>query len=97
MVLNIRADSPPSKPLNEDAIVYTTAQKVAELLQIPYPDADDLTGDATPAATRCWVRPVDFRTTGYQVGDVIEIQSDTTMTETRTITSIAPNLSLIHI
>ncbi len=39
------------QPLDPDGIIYTTAQKVGNMLQIPPSDPVDLTQDASAAVT----------------------------------------------
>lgn len=75
------------RPLFPDRLYYTTAQKVADILQIPIPDIVYLTG--TDGDTHVEISPADFRLVGFEVGDSIEITSDTEMGETRVITAVA--------
>lgn len=76
------------EPIDPDAVIYTTAQKVGELLQIPPADPVDLAGNASASDTSVDISPIDFRNTGFEVGDEIEIESDATLVETRTITAV---------
>jgi len=78
----------PPQPLDPDAIVYTTPQLVGNLLQIPPADPVALAADASISDTSIDVSPIDFRLVGFEVGDEIEIESDASLVETRTITTI---------
>tara|TARA_R110002020_G_scaffold67434_1_gene177052 strand:+ start:4672 stop:6306 length:1635 start_codon:yes stop_codon:yes gene_type:complete len=78
----------PPQPLDPDATVYTTPQKVADLLQIQYPDADLLATNATAGDTWVKIAPSDLRHTGYEVGDEVEILGDASLSETAWIGSI---------
>tara|TARA_R100000406_G_scaffold39156_2_gene26070 strand:- start:20893 stop:22473 length:1581 start_codon:yes stop_codon:yes gene_type:complete len=75
------------RPLFPDRIYYTSAQKVADILQIPFPDPIPLA--ANDGSTYVDIAPADYRLVGFEVGDKIEITSDAEMGEERTITSIA--------
>lgn len=75
------------RPLYPDELVYTTVQKVADILQIPYLDPVDLANDSS--STYVEVSPSDQRLMGFEVGDSIEIVSDATTGETRKITTIS--------
>ena len=79
----------PPQPLDPDATVYTTPQKVADLLQIQYPDADFLATNGSAGLTYVEIAPSDLRHTGYEVGDEIEILGDASLAETAWIGSIA--------
>lgn len=63
-----------TRPLNPDAIVYTTAQKVAELLGIGPGEAVAVSADSD--ADRVYVTGADYRAHGFAVGDTILIYSD---------------------
>tara|TARA_R100000322_G_scaffold87545_1_gene54511 strand:- start:6349 stop:7992 length:1644 start_codon:yes stop_codon:yes gene_type:complete len=78
----------PPQPLDPDATVYTTPQKVADLLQIQYPDADLLATNASAGNTYVEIAPSDLRHTGYEAGDEIEILGDATLGEIAFIGSI---------
>jgi len=78
----------PPQPLDPDATIYTTPQKVADLLQIQFPDPDDLSVNATAGNAYIEISPIDLRQTGYEVGDQIEVLSDATLTETAYISGI---------
>ena len=78
----------PPQPLDPDATIYTTPQKVADLLQIQFPDPDDLSVNATATNAYIEISPIDLRQTGYEVGDQIEVLSDATLAETAYISGI---------
>jgi len=78
-----------SRPLDPTRLYYTSAQKVAEILQIPLPDPVYLTNDSNVGAGSATISASDYRHTGFEVGDSIEIASDTELGETRIITTIA--------
>jgi len=80
-----------SRPLDPTRLYYTSAQKVADILQIPLPDPVYLTVDSNTGATTAIISASDYRHTGFEVGDNIEIASDVEMGETRIITAIARN------
>jgi hypothetical protein len=69
-------------------LYYTTAQKVADILQIPLPDPVYLTADSNTGATTATISASDYRHTGFEIGDKIEIGSDVEMGEELTITDI---------
>lgn len=75
------------RPLFPDRIYYTSAQKVADILQVPFPDPIPLA--AEDGSTYVDIAPADYRLVGFEVGDKIEITSDAEMGEERTITTIA--------
>jgi hypothetical protein len=75
------------RPLFPDRLYYTSAQKVADILQIPLPDPVYLS--TTDGSTYIEITPADYRLVGFEVGDAIEITSDSEMGEERTITVIA--------
>ena len=77
------------RPLFPDRLYYTTAQKVADILQVPFPDPVSLTADSNTSATSLKISPSDYRHVGFEVGDSIELASDVELGETVTITSIA--------
>tara|TARA_R100000008_G_scaffold83426_1_gene68830 strand:- start:432 stop:2066 length:1635 start_codon:yes stop_codon:yes gene_type:complete len=78
----------PPQPLDPDATIYTTPQKVADLLQVQFPDPDDLSTNATAGNAYVEISPIDLRQTGYEVGDQIEVLSDATLAETAYISGI---------
>jgi len=65
---------PETRPLEPDAAVYTTAQKVADLLEIGPQEAVLMSANAE--ATGVFVTGTDFRNTGFSVDDTILIYSD---------------------
>jgi hypothetical protein len=79
----------PPRPLYPDTIYYTSVQKVADMLQIPFPDPVDLTADSNTSATSLKISPADYRLVGFEVGDDIELASDVELGETVEITTIA--------
>ena len=64
-----------TRPLDPDAIVYTTAQKVADLLDIGPQEAVLMSANAE--ANAVLVTGSDYRAIGFSVGDTILIYSDT--------------------
>jgi len=87
-----------TRPLDPDAIVYTTAQKVADLLDIGPQEAvlvssdttlSTIVGDANDVA-KVYVTGTDYRNTGFSVDDSILIYSDADpLGFTATITEIS--------
>jgi len=77
------------RPLFPDQVVYTTAQKVADILQIPLPDPVYLTANSDTGATSLKISPADQRLVGFEVGDRVELASDTELGETVTLTGVA--------
>ena len=63
-----------TRPLDPDAIVYTTAQKVANLLGIGRGEAVLMSANAE--ANAVFVTGGDYRDHGFEVGDTILIYSD---------------------
>ena len=63
-----------TRPLDPDAIVYTTAQKVADLLDIGPQEAVLMSANAE--ANAVLVTGSDYRAIGFSVGDTILIYSD---------------------
>ena len=79
---------PETRPLSPDEIVYTTAQKVADLLGIGPSEAVLMSANAE--ANAVFVTGADYRNTGFSVGDSILIYSDADpLGTTCTITVIA--------
>jgi len=77
-----------TRPLNPDAIVYTTAQKVADYLGIGPQEPVLVSADSE--SDRVYVTGADYRTIGFEVGDTILIYSDAqALGVEKTITSIA--------
>ena len=77
------------RPLFPDQVIYSSAQKVADILQIPLPDPVYLVADTNTGGTSCSISPADQRTVGFEVGDEVELASDTELGETVTLTSVA--------
>ena len=75
------------RPLFPDRLYYTSAQKVADILQIPFPDPVYLA--AEDGSTHVDISPADYRLVGFEIGDTIEITSDAEMGEERVITGVA--------
>jgi len=81
-----------TRPLNPEEIVYTTAQKVADLLGIGPQEA--VLMSASAEANAVFVTGADYRNTGFSVGDVILIYSDADpMGVEQTITAITSTAS----
>ena len=78
------------RPLFPDQVIYTSVQKVADILQIPFPDPVELTENSgTGGAGFVKISPADHRLVGFEAGDEVEIASDASMGETMTIDAIA--------
>jgi hypothetical protein len=83
---------PETRPLDPDAIVYTTAQKIADLLGIGPSEAVLMSANAE--ANGVFVTGGDYRNTGFSVGDTILIYSDADpLGLERDITAIATSVS----
>ncbi len=81
-----------TRPLNPEEIVYTTAQKVADLLGIGPQEAVLMSANAE--ANAVFVTGADYRNTGFSVGDIILIYSDADpMGVEQTITAITSTAS----
>lgn len=65
---------PETRPLYPEEVVYTTAQKVADLLEIGPQDAILMSADADTDAV--YITGNEYRQTGFSVGDKIRIYSD---------------------
>ena len=73
-----------TRPLNPDAIVYTTAQKVADLLDIGPSEAILVSSDTTLSViggsandvAKVYITGADYRNIGFSVGDSISVYSD---------------------
>ncbi len=79
---------PETRPLYPTETVYTTAQKVADLLDIG--PGEEVLASGDTEADRVYVTGTDYRTHGFAVGDTILIYSDAqALGVERTITSIA--------
>ena len=63
-----------TRPLDPDGIVYTTAQKVADLLGIGPSEAVLASGDTV--ANAVFVTGADYRNHGFSIGDSILVYSD---------------------
>ena len=63
-----------TRPLDPTAIVYTTAQKVADLLDIGPQEAVLMSKDADSDAI--YITGADYRNIGFSVGDKIRVYSD---------------------
>jgi len=77
------------RPLFPNDLVYSSAQKVADILQIPLQDPAYLTADSNTSATSAKITPADHRMIGFEVGDSVEIASDVELGETVVLTSVA--------
>tara|TARA_R110001599_G_scaffold139685_3_gene319575 strand:- start:875 stop:2455 length:1581 start_codon:yes stop_codon:yes gene_type:complete len=78
---------PETRPLDPDAIVYTSAQKVADLLGVGPSEA--VLASANSIDDGVYVTGSDFRTHGFSVGDTILIYSDSSaLGDERVITAI---------
>ena len=75
------------RPIDPDRLYYTTAQKVGDLLQIPFPDGVSLTADSS-TNSYVLISPTDHRHTGFEVDDKVEIASEGTMGEEAYVASI---------
>mgnify|MGYP003654579861 CR=1 FL=1 len=67
-----------TRPLNPESIVYTTAQKVADLIGIGPGEAVLVGADTTLVGTTAtfYVTGSDYREHGFSVGDSIIVYSD---------------------
>ena len=65
---------PETRPLDPDALVYTTPQKVADLLEIGPQEAVLMSANAE--ANAVFVTGADYRNTGFSVGDTLLLYSD---------------------
>ncbi|MAN60527.1 MAG: hypothetical protein CMI60_01140 [Parvibaculum sp.] len=85
-----------TRPLDPSAIVYTTAQKVADFLSIGPQEAVLVSADSTTTAV--FVTGADYRTVGFQKDDTILIYSDADPLGTeRVITSIGSSASGVQL
>lgn len=81
-----------TRPLDPDAIVYTTAQKVADLLEIGPQEAVAVAADSDSDGV--FITGSDYRNCGWSVGDTILIYSDADpLGIDRTITSITTSIN----
>lgn len=77
-----------TRPLYPDDVVYTTAQKVADYLNIGPSEAVLVSADTE--ADRVYVTGADYRDIGFSAGDVLLIYSDAqAMGVEKTITAVA--------
>ena len=65
---------PETRPLDPTAIVYTTAQKVADLLDIG--PQEPVLMSANAEANAVFVTGADYRNIGFSVGDTLLLYSD---------------------
>jgi len=87
---------PETRPLDPDALVYTTPQKVADLLEIGPQEAVAMAADA--GTTGVFVTGTDFRNIGFAVGDTILIYSDADpLGLDRVITTITSNINGVRL
>ena len=83
---------PETRPLDPTALVYTTPQKVADLLEIGPQEAVLMSSNAE--ANAVFVTGADYRNIGFSVGDTILIYSDADpMGLERAITAITSTVS----
>tara|TARA_Y100000004_G_scaffold196142_1_gene265230 strand:- start:3670 stop:5241 length:1572 start_codon:yes stop_codon:yes gene_type:complete len=81
-----------TRPLDPSAIVYTTAQKVADFLGIGPQDPVLVSADSI--ANSVYVTGADYRDMGFEVGDSILLYSDADpLGITRTITTITSDVA----
>jgi len=72
---------PETRPLYPDGIVYTTAQKVADLLEISAQDAILMSADAdndgvSGVSQHIYITGNEYRDVGFSVGDKVRVYSD---------------------
>ena len=85
-----------TRPLDPSAIVYTTAQKVADFLSIGPQEAVLVSSDSTTTAV--FVTGADYRTVGFESGDTILIYSDADpLGIERVITTISSSASGVQL
>lgn len=77
------------RPLDPTRLYYTTPQKVADILQIPLPDPVYLVSDTNTSGTTATITASDYRHTGFEIGDKVEIASDVEMGEELTLTNVS--------
>ena len=91
-----------TRPLNPDAVVYTTAQKVADLLDIGPSEAILVSSDTTLSViggsandvAKVYITGADYRNIGFSVGDSISVYSDADpLGFTATITEISSTIN----
>ena len=77
------------RPLFPDQVIYTTAQKVADILQIPFPDPVYLTANrAAVSGGTIKISPADHRLVGFEKDDKVELASDVELGEEVTLTNV---------
>tara|TARA_R100000353_G_scaffold42936_2_gene34195 strand:- start:3119 stop:4684 length:1566 start_codon:yes stop_codon:yes gene_type:complete len=87
---------PETRPLDPEALVYTTPQKVADLLEIGPQDAVAMAADA--GTTGVFVTGANYRNIGFAVGDTILIYSDADpLGLERTITAITSTINGVRL
>jgi hypothetical protein len=85
-----------TRPLDPDAIIYTTAQKVADLLEIGPQEAVAVSNDSDSDGV--YVTGADFRNIGFSVDDTILIYSDADpLGIERTISSITTSVNGVNL
>ena len=93
---------PETRPLDPTAVVYTTAQKVADLLDIGPQEAVLVSSDTTLSViggsandvAKVYVTGTDYRNIGFSVGDIILVYSDADpLGFTATITEISSTIN----
>jgi len=83
---------PETRPLDPTATVYTTAQKVADLLDIGPGEAVLVSADSVSDGV--YITGADYRNVGYSVGDILLIYSDADpLGVEKTITAITSSAS----
>ena len=81
-----------TRPLDPTEVVYTTAQKVADLLDIGPQEAVLVASDSDSDGV--YVTGTDYRNIGFSVGDTILIYSDADpLGLERTITAITSSIN----
>jgi hypothetical protein len=87
---------PETRPLDPDALVYTTPQKVADLLEIGPQDAVAVSADSE--STGVFVSGANYRSIGFAVGDTLLIYSDADpLGVERTITAITSTINGVRL
>ena len=85
-----------TRPLDPDEIVYTTAQKVADLLEIGPQEATAVSADSE--TTGVFITGAEYRNTGYTVGDTILMYSDADpLGQERTINGITSTINGVRL
>ena len=76
------------RPLDTTAIVYTTAQKVADLLEIDKPEPVLISANSDTGAM--YILGADLREHGFEAGDTVFVYSDADpVGKTLTISTVA--------